>query len=260
MNANLVFLHGSHRSRCDTSVDKHFVNYSSLQFMSRGAIEIRYDRDDEGEFDVLNGSWFWAAYPGPRVVFHPAPRTRTWDHRYVAFTGTIANDWLAEGLLPRTPQPAPQGRDWATRFDEMLSLTTANTPLATRLAVNRLEGILLELANARTTMSQPPPPWLDEVLTALRQSPGEPIDYEALARQAGMGQSTLRRRFREVTGTSLHHYRIDSRITEARRLLTETDTPIAAIAHRLGYSDVYAFSNQFRDRPPPGRFRQSRQP
>ena len=75
-----------------------------------------------------------------------------------------------------------------------------------------------------------------------------------------MALSTLRRRFREATGDSLHERYLAMRLAAARELLLQTDLPIREIAERLGYQDVYFFTRQFSQRvgTSPGRFRRTR--
>jgi len=76
-----------------------------------------------------------------------------------------------------------------------------------------------------------------------------------------MGLSTLRRRFRQTTGTSIHAYALQCRIAAAREMLGSTDLAIKEVASRLGYTDVYFFTRQFRQLSgvPPAAYRRSRQ-
>jgi AraC-like DNA-binding protein len=84
---------------------------------------------------------------------------------------------------------------------------------------------------------------------------------EAFARAWGMSLSTLRRKFRAATGVALHEYQIQARVAKARTLLGDTDLPVKVIAERLGYTDVYFFTRQFRQAVgvPPATYRRSRQ-
>lgn len=128
-------------------------------------------------------------------------------------------------------------------------------------AINLLEAILLERAERHAAASPNRPAWLSEVCEALADFSVDEPDYDELAADHGMALSTLRRRFREATGVSLHRYRIDCRIAGARRLLGESDEPIKRIAYRLGYRDVHYFTRQFSLHAgvPPQAFRRSRQ-
>jgi len=256
MSSDLVFLHGEHFSRCEARVDKHFVGYCSLQFMSAGGVELKYDQ----ETFELAGRWFWPAFPGPRIRFHTAPGQKYWEHRYVAFQGPLVNRWMADGLFPKHPQPAPRGVKWAQTFDRLLFETHRGGRWGTLRGINQLEHILLILAEHRHEAA-PNEPWLATLLKKLHDAGQFTADYETLAQEAGMSLSTLRRQFRRLTGVSLHAYSMQCRIARARTLLGESDFTIKQIALRLGYSDVYFFSKQFKQAVgiPPAMYRRSRQ-
>lgn len=264
---DLVFLHSNALPRCNARVDKCFEGYHTLQFMEAGAVAIRYGDQNER---VLSGRWFWAAFPGPRIRFGVAPGSSFWNHRYVAFQGPLAQRWAAAGLLlGSVPQPAPEAFCWPKRFDALLAQARRNDQWGRLRAINLLEGLLLELAEARSSAAaaatQKPagaPPWLDVALERLNSGEAAAApNYARIAAETGMALSTLRRRFREATGTPLHGYVLEQRLARARTLLGETDLPLKAIAERLGYTTVYFFCRQFRKQVgvPPGAFRRSRQ-
>jgi AraC-like DNA-binding protein len=253
--AELTFLHGAHTPGCTAYVDKHFVGYFTIQYMTAGKLELFYD----DEFVELTGPVFWPAYPGPHVRFHRAQGVASWDHRYVAFQGPMAGRWAAQGLYPRRAQRAPRGAEHVREFELLYSLMFKADAISQRRAVNVLEGMLLELAEARQVKSEKQgESWLLDVLdkVPVSQSP----DEAAYAKEAGMAVSTLRRRFKEAVGVPISAYVLQRRIIEARRLLGETDEPIKVIAERLGYRDVYFFTRQFKKKVgvPPSAYRKSR--
>lgn len=237
----LTFLHGRHTPHCDAWIDKHFEGYCSLQYMPRGRLYLRYDNREH----ILRGPWFWPCYPGPRIVFHAAPPTTEWEHYYVAFQGTLAEQWRAEGLIGEGPQQPTGLARPAERFAELIRLAGAADDLSQRRARNMLEGLLLELLAGRTETTRRREGWLQQAIDVLSSPKTYPVDYDALAEQLGMATSTLRRKFRDATGQSPHHYALAARMSEARRLLLETALPVKAIAEQLGFSDVHFFTRQF---------------
>lgn len=257
---DLTFLYGESVPRCAHRIDKHFVGYNTLQYMSGGAVELSVG----GERHELHGRWFWSAYPGPRIAFHAAAPAKTWRHRYIAFRGPRVRRWEDDGLFPIAPQPAPHDRDFGERFDRLLELATRRSgePFAALRATHVLEEILIELAEDRTA-ARGRPGWLKAAVAKLDAAArGEAsADYAAVAEELGMAEVTFRRRFRAATGSAPHEYVLQSRVAEARRLLGETDVPVKTIAQRLGYADVYFFSRQFKKFAgvPPALFRKSRQ-
>ncbi|MDQ1102784.1 AraC-like DNA-binding protein [Nocardioides zeae] len=56
---------------------------------------------------------------------------------------------------------------------------------------------------------------------------------------------TLERRFRAETGLSLRQWRIRNRM-EAAAVLLRSRTTTAAVAHRVGYTDLSAFRRVFK--------------
>lgn len=119
-----------------------------------------------------------------------------------------------------------------------------------------IEVLALWLEQALSGNSTPEPPTITlradeveriyhakEILTQKMDNPPSLID---LARQVGLNDCTLKRRFRQVFGTTvfgyLHHYRME----QARSLLLENQLSVTAIAHRVGYNNLCAFSTAFR--------------
>jgi len=254
---DLVFLHGSHNARCDAVVDKHFDGYYVLQYMHRGSLVLHYDQREYR----MQGRWFWTNYPGPWIRFHTARPGATWDHRYVAFRGRCVDRWLAEGLWPETPVPAPPHRRYHQTMDDVIRLAFSASRLDRRRAVNLVESILLDLAEHERRQTPQRAEWLRRVLAVLSDPDAWPFDYDALAADVGMGTSTLRRRFRREMGFPMHHFALQQRITSARAMLLDTPLPIKSIARRLGFRDVYFFTRQFRQITglSPGAFRKTRE-
>ena len=263
----LVFLATSYSPQCTLRLDKRLSGYYTMQFMAArsGGVFVAYD---DRQYHLTDGqAWFWPAYPGPRLQFAPAPPFESWFHRHVGFTGPLVSQWARDGLWPDRPQPAPPTRDWNAFWDELSALAQRADSWGRKRGVNLLEQMLLELAEARAPIAQTEDAlWLRPLLQKLTGDvPSDHTfapDYEQLARDAGMGVSTLRRKFKTAMGgVSLHNYVIQNRVARARALLTETDLPIKAVAARLGYDTEYFFARQFRQivGVAPGVYRKSRQ-
>lgn len=251
--SDLVFLHSAYFPACAARVDKRFDGYYTLQFMASGGVSLSYAERSHR----LTGAWFWTAYPGPRIRFQAAEGFPSWAHRYVAFQGPRVSQWMAEGLWPDGPQPAPAGRDYAGRFDELLANVHRAGRWGIRRATHLLELLLIDLAEARM-VPVTREPWLETALTRLAATEGVP-DYERLAAALGMSYSSLRARFKSATGTTPHRYVLQARVVRARALLSDTDLPLKTIADQLGYRSVYYFCRQFRQQAgaAPGAYRRS---
>ncbi len=74
----------------------------------------------------------------------------------------------------------------------------------------------------------------------------DPLSFADVARQLGMSQRTLNRRFKLATGMSPGRYLQQLRLDQARELLRDSNLPIAEIAVSVGYQDIGYFSTLFR--------------
>jgi AraC-like DNA-binding protein len=258
--SNLIFLHSNHYPRCTAWVDKHFEDYFSLQWMESGSVELSYDDENYLLQSDEQQTWFWTAFPGPRIRFHPASEVNEWNHRYTAFSGDRVEQWKRAGLWLTIPQKAPRDIHYRFQFDELLKDIRRDGHWGKLRAIHALEGLLLELAEARSS-TQEEPEWLEKVRLFLNQNHNFSPDYSHLAHELGMGLSTLRRNFKKATGYSLHDMLLQNRLDSARIMLGETNIPIKKIALEIGYSDVYFFSTQFKKLAgvTPAAYRKSRQ-
>ncbi len=238
---DLIFLHNAHLPECRAVVDKHFEGYSVLQFMCRGAIDLYYD----DRWHLLEGAWYWPNYPGPRIRFSARPASSSWDHRFCAFTGSLVEHWRREGLFPEGPQRPLSAQKAEEDFDALLGEVNSSSRWSYRRAVNRLEGILLSLAEARSQAPVYKSSRIERIVERIESELSSSINYERLAAEFSISAVTLRRRFKAATGVSIHRYVIQRRVEAAKSLLAESDITVKEIAAELGYSDEYFFSRQF---------------
>ncbi len=68
-----------------------------------------------------------------------------------------------------------------------------------------------------------------------------------LADAVGLSKAFLTTDIREKTGRTAMQWVLERRMSEARRLLAETDLPVTQIAHDLGFEDSSHFARRFRD-------------
>jgi AraC family transcriptional regulator len=72
------------------------------------------------------------------------------------------------------------------------------------------------------------------------------LSLACLAREAGAGEHSFARRFAGYFGVTPHRYVLDRRLARARRLLIETDLPVADVAVTTGFSSQSHLSAAFR--------------
>jgi AraC-like DNA-binding protein len=80
----------------------------------------------------------------------------------------------------------------------------------------------------------------------LHEHYAEPIARQDIARHVGMDEDYLTACFRKELGVTPVVYLNRYRVSQARRLLTETDKSITEIALETGFSDSGYFSRVFR--------------
>jgi len=73
-------------------------------------------------------------------------------------------------------------------------------------------------------------------------------EVREMARQVGLSPSHFSRVFHEVAGQSPRDFLLETRLLRARHFLTESDFSIQEISERLGYSDMFFFSRQFKEK------------
>lgn len=122
---------------------------------------------------------------------------------------------------------------------------------ARTIAFTLLTGLLMELDAASST--SPPTRLTHRQETRIRQAairiaenPAEHIAVAELAKEAGYSRSHFSRLFERLTGQTPERYAVHVRLSRASQLLTTTTLPVGEIAERLGYQDIYFFSQQFK--------------
>ncbi|MEM7445905.1 MAG: AraC family transcriptional regulator [Pseudomonadota bacterium] len=254
MTDDLTFLHCDHVSRCTATVDKTFQGYASLQFMKEGTLFLSYD---DAQY-TLAGPSVWTAWPGPKTIFRRADDTPFWDHRYVAFCGSRVSSWMTQGLFPKVPMKIDKAQSLSEDFDRLIRSARRTDWVGRALAERQLEAVLLTLKDGSYS-SDSSEDFISGVMAWMREQVYGRPNYGDLASNLNMAESTLRRRFREATGTALHTRYLELKLDVARELMSGSNLSIAKAAHQLGYSDVYYFTRQFAQHfgVPPATFRKS---
>ena len=89
-------------------------------------------------------------------------------------------------------------------------------------------------------------PLLAEVFEVIQRRFAEPLSLREVADAVGMTPGHLTTVVRRRTGRTVGQWITERRLTEARRLLTGTDLPVAEIARRVGLPDPGYFARVFR--------------
>jgi AraC-like DNA-binding protein len=105
-------------------------------------------------------------------------------------------------------------------------------------------------------------PAVSAALRAIHADPARAWTVPELSAVAGVSRATLTRRFAATVGEAPLSYLTRWRMLTAARLLRDTELPIAAIAHRVGYGSEFAFAKAFKREYAlaPGRYRRTDEP
>lgn len=235
--------------------EKPYDGYFCFQMAYDGELHIRYGSRGRS----YRGPLVWMGYPGPVMGYRPVSPQGTWIHRYLCFTGPLAQVWWRERLLPRLPQILDDSEDWANSFDEVLQIDDAETPWSHAEKVNRFEALLIRLAK-QSGAQEPEEAWLTTAKALLEDDRNFTPEISEIARECGMAPSTFRRRFARAMGSSPRDWALERRIRSARALLEDQTLSIGEIAAHLGYPDPFSFSKQFKAKEglPPSQWRNAK--
>ncbi|MBW6435824.1 AraC family transcriptional regulator [Actinoplanes hulinensis] len=246
--------------RHDVPVTAHAHDFLTLFYANAAADDVVIDGR---RFTVAPGDLFVLA-PGQVIAFTGATPAATdgWVVWFPADTvrGGAHVSWRAHPLLfpfaagadrPQRLRIAPADRPaWTDRFTALHTELTGRRDGYREAALAHLT--LLLVAAARHTADVPgqlraaSEPLLAAVFDIVENRYTGPLSLTDVAAEVGLTAGHLTTVVREKTGRTVQQWITQRRLQEARRLLTETDLPVAAVSRRCGYPDVSYFTKRFR--------------
>lgn len=204
--------------------------------------------DPDGCRPIQPGSLL-CLFPDRPHAYAPATGSR-WDEINVDFCGPAFSPWLGPSLLdPTTPvrQLRPVGF-WLSRFEQVIATVLHRDGIPTLRDTANLIELIAEMADDwQHPAACSHRDWVREVRRRLDQlQPGMELDLPVLAAEIGIGEQTLRKRFKRLTGQTPAQYRARRLISKACLLLEQTDETCRAIARQLGFESEYYFSRRFK--------------
>ena len=89
-------------------------------------------------------------------------------------------------------------------------------------------------------------PRVQQVLRIISERFAEPLETRELAQEVGASASRLAQLMQEYAGSTIKSALLRRRLTEAKRLLATTSTPITHVLHEAGFNDVSYFNRAFK--------------
>jgi AraC-like DNA-binding protein len=85
-----------------------------------------------------------------------------------------------------------------------------------------------------------------KAITYIQERISQPITVNDIAEFVCMSRSAFAHQFREVTGSAPYQFVKQSRLLQAQKMLAEGDVSITEVAHRVGYTSLPHFINEFK--------------
>ena len=141
----------------------------------------------------------------------------------------------------------PPGRPSLNLFLQMSALTSgrldsedaASALAAMALRINREPRITQAISNRDRQR-------ILQAVGYIERYFDQPCSVAELAGICGLGRYRFMRLFKAVTGQSANQYVINTRLRAAAERITETNTPVSAIAFDVGFNDISHFNTCFR--------------
>ena len=201
----------------------------------------------ESPIAVEAGDLFWL-FPG--VAHMCMPGSVGWSVQWATFAGSLVHSFELLGWLSRA-HPVVHPNDPAqveTLFRRLRADFTAGNPLAGALGAALIHRLAV-VAHGSRGATEPDPPGalaVPRAIALIQEGAPRPLDLHAVADECGIGYSTLRRRFKQMTGQTITDYLLRVRLDRARDLLAHTRISVAEVADAVGFADPYYFSRVFR--------------
>jgi AraC family transcriptional regulator, arabinose operon regulatory protein len=200
-----------------------------------------------GRLRIRAGTLVWLF---PAVTHTYAPDESGWSELWVLFGGPLAQTFECLGFLTASHPVlhVHDAREITALFAQMRADFATGSPLAGLLGaalVHRLIVVARSSGDAAGFASASPSRDVQLALARIEERALQPLDLDAVARECGMGYSTLRRRFKQATGYSPKEYILRVRLRRAKELLALTSWSVADVATAVGFDDPYYFSRLF---------------
>lgn len=144
-------------------------------------------------------------------------------------------DIAREGQMDISPNSSPLQEQYIKNSIELLIISLLNSDTTEKKS--RIS--LYEQVTERETLTQ-------NIIKYLNDNVGKQVSLEEISRQFSYSLSSIKRIFKEETGSSVITYLNNIRMKKAGDMLLRSKMSVEAIALALGFSNSYYFSTSFK--------------
>ncbi len=175
-----------------------------------------------------------------------APGQICWHHYWALIEGTGVHALVSVLCPDKHPcaVPLPEAQSLFTELLDSMETETAGSAISTALVLHRLLAAMAQhqlAADAATANRR----MIDDAVAHIRAHYAESLCLDELLASAHISKSYFLRLFRQYMGTTPYNFLLCYRITRAKELLAQTDLPVGAVAHQVGFGDESNFSTRF---------------
>lgn len=221
---------------------------------SRPNYIIHYVIEGEGIYEVDGRRHVIKAHQGfliepDELTYYKANPDNPWTYFWVGFSGTRAQDFLADAGLDHEHLVFSNRKEDHLEKVVIDMLHEKGLSLASKY---RLQALLLDFFSCLmdSTIEMPlggsAHEYVREAVKYIQSRFGQPIQVSDIANYLGVDRSYLYKIFRKELKMSVQEYLSVFRISNAKELLAVSDYSIEQIASACGYTDTRTFSKLFK--------------
>jgi len=182
----------------------------------------------------------------PEALGHQASAAVSWHSHPLLYPFAAGTP---TGLL-RLRVPAAERLEWGRTIGALANELTERRDGYQQAALAHLTLLLVNVARLASDvlgdLRRSNEPLLAEVFEVIERRYAEPLSLREVAAALNLTPGHLTTTVRRKTGRTVQDWITERRLTEARRLLAETDLPVAEVGRRAGYPDPGYFARTFR--------------
>ncbi len=173
------------------------------------------------------------------------PGSETWHHLWAHVDGTGVTA-LVQALDLAAVSPVPLEEAVARRHFSLIGEYLAKPGVLAVTEMSRaIHELIADIVSAARAGREAGADAVDAVRALIERDFARNLTLEDMARAADVSNSYLLKLFRTHLGATPYEYLLRQRITEAKRLLAETDARVGEIAGLVGFASESNFSYRF---------------